>query len=226
MENNIKRNAWRFMRLLTVLLLLISGGCAGLNQDLQYRRPVVFNPAYVRDTDVCRISVDPIFNSSRGKSIFGYDPERLGILPIHIAIDNTSKDLSLVIQKNQVQLFAFPAKNSTATKESMVYGAETEGTIGVRTITAGQRALDVVAGIVFGLGGHLTEYSSEINHNFAREELLDMSVPPGQSINGCVYFRLPDRRSVERYRLEVTVIQFGTKKKHLTDFDITSAQGS
>ena len=203
---------------LSVIFLITMAGCAGLKNDLQYHKPVVVDPVYIRETNGIRLSIDPIFDEARAKEIFDYSPKMLEIFPIYVSIENNA-NVSMLIRKQHFHLLAGTAKSVHADKNALTCQPDIDGKIGDLHVSPGKRAASIVVGLIFGSGG-INEYSSEINHNFTREELRDTTIQPGQRAEGCVYFRVPNGTMSDRYLLDVTIIELGTQKRYQIDFDI------
>lgn len=134
------------------------------------------------------IGVTPYLDTERNKQVFGADLKEAGILPLQVVVRNNS-ECPLTIRKSDFTL-GLPGKSDYAPAP-------------VTTVTDQLESYESSAGVVgstilFGLAGYLLSSTERDKANEARKadlrskEIQDVSLGPQQSINGFLFFLIPD----------------------------------
>lgn len=182
-------------------VLLAATGCGGLETAIRYPGSGSGATAAVQTVAGITVAVDPLMDQVRAKEIFDREPERLGILAIHIVVENR-RPSSLLLQKSSMGLSCPGRAGGIPT--------DAGGDIATRNYSAGERTVFALMGFLLGSGG-IAEHDVRANHNFAREELRDTMLRPGQTAQGCVYFRVSQGQDIQGARLEISLLDMETR---------------
>jgi hypothetical protein len=190
--------------------ILVWSGCAAPKTAVQYRPPMILDPALSAEADGLHVVADPLFDSDRAKACLDVDPRRLGLLAIHVRVENVHPSTTFLLQKENFKLLPAVGVSDPALAEGGEYSPETEGRTGERVAwgTPTTRAL-----LALAFGGPNEDYSASVNHSFVREELRNQTLRPGQTASGCVYFQIPKREQFERGVLEIQIPDLGTQQR-------------
>lgn len=189
--------------------ILVWSGCAAPKTAVQYRPPMILDPALSAETNGLCLVADPLFDSDRAKAYLDVDPRRLGLLAIHVRVENAHPSTTFLLQKENFKLLPAGGVGDLTLAKGGGYSPETEGRTGERVArgTPTTRAL-----LALAFGGPNVDYSASVNHSFVREELRNQTLRPGQTASGCVYFQIPKREQFERGVLEIWIPDLGTQQ--------------
>jgi hypothetical protein len=168
-----------------LLAILLVAGCAAPKTLIQYSPPPTVIALNSPETSGLRLIVDPMFDRVRARQVFDLEPERLGLLAIHLQVENNNPNASFLLQKENFRLQASVSQTPGVSSTGQYYRPETNGSLGGRGASSPE--MRVLLGVVFGVPN--TVYDAAVNRSFVREEIRDQVLAPGRSASGCVYFQ-------------------------------------
>ena len=169
---------------LTALLGMICG-CESVQPEPPYHPT---GPTSTMRTGIdagVEINLDPFVEASRTLPYFGLDAAADGIGIVFVRISNRSPDQTFLIEKSDFQLV--PAGGVSG---------QTADTTGIKRGTGGYEAEAWLEGTMGAMSGLASwqfavaniAHEKEVQRNFLDKELPDQTLPPGQSMEGFIYF--------------------------------------
>lgn len=191
-------------RYLSLVCMLIGGplmltGCA-LRMPAYPVQPAT---SYANRTsqNAVDVAIHPITSTVESKKYFGTNLISRNVLAILVVVDNHS-DASLVLDASQCELVGLPDRASDDQLPGKTAG-EVVGVVSIATIS--------LAGGVLSM--KMMNDSENIKSNLHVKELRRQTVSPGNSVQGFLYFRLPDRDSSKeaqtRWHVKIAVSKLG-----------------
>ena len=162
-------------------------GCGGKNF-----RPYIHNAAattaITRQTEALSLMVDPMLDVKACKINFGMDCPQKGILPVYLVVKNGNSAVSFRIVSREIWFGSGP-ENKLVTRSGLEH--TNAWAAGSSLAIAG----GVVAGIspisgllIIGGGMKATDDAESIRENFVIKQFQNVTLPPGKSAEGFVYY--------------------------------------
>ena len=166
--------------------------------------------------DGLTIAVQPVTNKEDLEKYFGTDLYSLKIVPIYIVAENANATSSFLLSKEKVSL-----QNKKVTS-SLTEGARTKGKSA--TGEGMEIASLVFAGGLAGLalervGMKMVSDAEVVKCNLGAKEMQTRTVSPGKSVDGFVYFKLPDEGGgLENWIILIEAKELGSGTIHQFKF--------
>ena len=187
-------------------------GCATMRIQEYPKTPVTSYSKAMTKNDLC-IAIRPMTEKKELEQYFGTDLSALKIVPIHIVAENRSPSSSFVLSKDNMSL------QNNRIQSSLKQGDRT----GTGDTSGGEAA--VLIGSVIGspllifLGGKEISDAEVIKRNLVAKELQTRTVSPGKSVDGFVYFKLPEESGPGGdWYLSIQAGELGAKISHQFTF--------
>jgi hypothetical protein len=185
-----------------IAFLLVLQGCATLSLPDYPKGTTASYSNAATINDLC-VAVQPITKKADLEKYFGTNLNDIGIVPIYIISENRNSQTSFIISKDRVSLFN--------DKNTLDQGARTEESTAGRAVSLIGAAL-VSLPLLF-IGPKMISDAEIIKHNLVRKELQTRTVSPGKSVDGFVYFKLPESSSADRlkdWRISLEAMELGS----------------
>jgi hypothetical protein len=155
--------------------------------------------------ELVEVAIHPITNKAESNKYFGTDLVSRNVLAALIVVDNHSSS-SLVLDPAHCQLVGLPDR---ADDEQLPGKTGAETVMVLSTV-----AISLVGGII---GTKMIADSENIKANIHARELRRQTLSPGESAQGFLYFRIPDKREKRpvqtRWLVTIPIRKIGTDAK-------------
>lgn len=190
---------------LGVVLTMCIGsyGCAMMQlPDYPKTSPSTFNNAKT-EGNLC-VATRALTNTDDLKQYFGADLYKDKILPVYITVENKSKSSSFLVSSDSISVQHNKSSDNMAKGHGSVSGVSSTGNV-----------LQVFGGLSGAFGVKLTSDATVVKENLASKALYSHTVSPGKSVDGFVYFTMPnDRTPLADLTLAVQVKELGSDVMH------------
>jgi hypothetical protein len=157
------------------------------------------------------IAVQPVTKKDDLEKYFGRDLYALKIVPLYIVAENTSSTSSFLLSKDKVSL------QNKNTQGGLKEGARTDkSTSGEASLLAGALLVSFPLELI---GSKLISDAEVVRHNMAAKEMQTHTVSPGKSVDGFIYFKLPDEvKTLENWYILIEAKELGSGTTHQFSF--------
>ncbi len=181
----IQTSAYAAIALGAVSLITLACGCSTAKLPDYHPGATAATERTRRDAGV-EIALDPFVERQRTDQFFGIDAAHDGIGIVFVRIFNNTPDHVFLVEKKDFQLLLAGASSG-----------QNAGAQKVERGTAGGEATAMVGAAVSGLGGlalvlagnSMVSHATEVRRNFVGKEMPDQTLPPGQNMEGFIYFQ-------------------------------------
>lgn len=212
---------FKIIRSLNIFLIacLALSGCATM-QIPDYASLPVQSYSNRITKDGLSIAVRPINDKKEMKKYFGINLASAKILAIFIKAENTNQNTSYLLAKDKIKV----GQGATMLDDEIAYDSKGDGIATIGFIALGIIPIAALPAIFTGL--KMASNSSAVQHNFAVKELRTRTISPGKSVEGFIYFQIPDTLD-ESQELEVHIeaVKLQTKDKVNFVFPINIKKG-
>jgi len=171
--------------LYTLLLVTMMCGCATQKLPDYHPAAVASSMRTVR-TGGMEIVLDPFVEAERTRNFFGINAAAEGIGVVFVRVSNATADHTFVVLKKNFQL-VLPGADAGRNPDRQTIERPSSG--GETTYAAGA-AFGGLGGLaIMAAGSSMISRAEEVKRNWVVKELPDQTLPPGQSMEGFVYFR-------------------------------------
>lgn len=196
----------------TLLFTIIMNGCSTMRlPDYQSQPFNQYQHSQVKDG--LAVAIHPIANKEESKKYFGTDLLSKNILAVHVVAKNRSSSSSFILSKDRFSMGIGRSEKSSASGRNKI-GSETGGQI---MAIAGAALISLP--LLF-VGAKMISDATVIKHNFAVKELQKKTLSPGETVEGFVYFQLPEKKDIPNqltFHLEAQDL----RSKVIKNFDYT-----
>jgi hypothetical protein len=158
------------------------------------------------------VAIHPMTQESEIEQYFGTHLLAHDILPVLVVVENQNVDVSFILRKQEIQLLSEISQSPDATKRSGT--VDTSGTaepVGIAAATAIIVAPPLAIPLLLAVAG-MESHAAEVRRNFAMKELQQITVSPGDTKSGFVYFQLPNpASSPDRWRFQIQALDLKSK---------------
>ena len=202
-----------------VALVAAAAGCATPTYPT-YRSSAVIGVNAISSHGIT-VTVDPFFDKDRCKRYFGFSQEDGRLVIIHISARNTTRDRSFHLLKKNIRLLASGSAKKRAPEEGKIARSTAVG--------EGVAMAGTVASIPFPLIGLPVQFGGQqviadqtaVRNNLVNQELQEGTVSPGQTLEGFVYYLLPEKQPrMKSGTIVVTLLEAGSGGKIDFPFEI------
>lgn len=190
---------------------LILGACATPNTKVQYDPASPGNAAVSRRVAGLEITVDPVFEKAQSEQYFNSDALGYGILPIHVAIKNTTAKSSYLLRKQDFKL-------------SLNSGAQTSQSVADLRSDAdkviGGVAVAILSPALIAVEGVRLISSRAVQYNFVQAELRDQTLSAGGSAEGFIYFEVSRADASRGGSLRATLTSLQNQESVQAEFPV------
>jgi hypothetical protein len=170
--------------------------------------------------DLC-IAVRAITDKNDLEHYFGTDLSELRVVPVYVVAENKNMSISFLLSKDRMALKHREAKGSTNRGEYTVTGDSTGGAVATGAGAAALVLAPVLALPLLFAGGKAISDATIVKQNMASKSLQTRTVSPGRSIDGFVYFTLPDpKTSLADWSVSLEVKELGSDLTHNFEFGL------
>lgn len=158
--------------------------------------------------DGLTVAIHKLTDKKEMREYFGVNMDSAKILAVFVKAENNNPDSSFLILKDKVKV------GQTKTVVGREIASESAGNA-VATIGAVALVIIPVAALpVLFSGMKMVSNASAIKHNFAVKELQTRTISPGKSVEGFIYFQIPDDldKSME-WAVNVEAMKLKTKEE-------------
>ncbi len=204
-----------FKVIMAMVLCALIDGCA--TSKPQYEQSQSSLPSASRKSqtlDGIQVTVDWLNEKETTEKYFGVDGSKGDLLILSLRLENRTPASTILVVKTNFAVRLGDAANQAAGRSELP-GANTSGaeTVGV----VGALALSPV--LMVAAAGLMTEAETR-SHNFQLQELRDRTLSPGETEEGCVYYRLKDaRRKTPAFAFDVVTVNTRTQERKTISFN-------
>jgi hypothetical protein len=177
-----------WFRTSTVALCIIAAfvsGCGG-----KYFRPYVLDPAAStiirKEESGLKVAINPLLDLQSCKTNFGIDCLQKGILPVYIRATNGNSGTTYRIVANDIWFGSAAERRVSAGLQQTNYVAAGSSLGVAGGVLAGISAVPGI--LVAGAGMKATDDAESIQENFVIKQFQNVTLTPGRSAEGFVYF--------------------------------------
>jgi hypothetical protein len=205
----------RTFALLAPIILLL-GGCT--TQKISTATFSSAGTGQRQENQGLNIEVEPVTNPTVLKELFGTDNLGKGVLAVHIKASNSSESKSFMVQPENFRLGAL---DSASIDKKSGGGQTAAGVGGGLAVAAAVVPVAIVAAAPLLIAGLSSQSNaSVIQHNLMDREFKSATLSKGDSREGFVYFRIPDKQVASGWILEVTTLEAGSGKPLKYQFNL------
>lgn len=196
----------------TVLSIFIMNGCSTMHlPDYQSQPFSQYQHSQVKDG--LAVAIHPLTTKEENKKYFGTDLLSANILAVLVVAKNRSSSSSFILLKDRFSMgIGQSEKNSVSGRNKI--SSETGGQV---MAIAGATLISFP--LLF-IGAKMISDASVIKHNFAVKELQKKTISPGETVEGFVYFPLPEKEDIPG-QLAFHLKAQDLKSKGIKKFDYT-----
>lgn len=199
---------WLAVFWLCVMLCITSYGCATM-QIPDYPKPSSNALKREKSINNLNIAIHPITDKQELEQYFGTDLSEAQILPVYVLADNKSSSSSFLLSKDYIALQQKKTSYRLKTDSGSVTGRSQVGEIVALT-----GAALVSIPLLFG-GIKAISNAEVVKQNLAAKALQTRTVSPGKSVDGFVYFKLPDKTTpLADWAILLDVKELGNNSMH------------
>jgi hypothetical protein len=181
--------------LLVVVLIILGGGCATIELQLQdVEVKPVSKYTLFQEKQGLQISLDPFLERDRVMKVFGTDLLSKGIFPVLVVANNKSKEDIFLLDKR------YSSVGITSDEMAGIGGATVLAEMGALLFTPAIIGLPLVIGLDF-LSYKSSQQAKIIMQNMSKKELLDKTIFPGDLHYGFLYFKLKDMEAIKKAKI-------------------------
>jgi len=187
-------------------------GCAPV-QLSQYKAGEFSSYKNVKANNGLHVAVQPITDKDEQEKYFGRGLTDQGVLPVYVTAENRNPSGSYVLSTETISLFTIDKKQACAraAREDVADPnvGNIVGWIGMPFCLGG---VTVIVTLIFlSVGASLTRNALMTQSSITRNDLYTRTISPGQSVNGFVFFKLPDgKMKSQELLLSVPAAELGT----------------
>lgn len=134
------------------------------------------------------VALDPFVESARTKKYFDVDAIGDGIAILHVRVTNKTPDQTFLVEKKDFQLIPETSAGNVTGDGKKIERSRAAGTA-LEISAVATVALAPIGGSILLLSGIAADSkSTEVQRNFTSKEMGDATLPPGQSMEGFIYF--------------------------------------
>jgi hypothetical protein len=197
--------------ILTFLSLQVMG-CAPV-QLTQYKANEFVAYKNVKFNNQLNIAVQPMTDKDEQEKYFGRVLTDQGVLAVYVIAENRSPSSSYVLSTEKISLFKIDNKQALAkaTREDVADPnvGNIIGWIGMPFCLGG---VTVIITLIFlSVGKSITQNALTTQSSITCNDLYTRTISPGKSVNGFVFFKLPDgKMNGKELLLSVQAAELGT----------------
>jgi hypothetical protein len=180
-----RRQPWRASLSLLLMICIGSYGCAPM-QIPDYPKITAGSFRNATTKQDLSIAVRAMTDKKELEQYFGTDLSALKVLPVYVVAENRSLSTSFLLSKDNISLEHKVARDRIRQGSDSVAGESRGGTavavVGVATLSP----------LLLLAGAKAISDATVVKQNLASKALETRTVSPGKSVDGFVYFTLPD----------------------------------
>lgn len=218
----VKRNYFEASPILLTLTIVIAllNGCASV-KIAEYQHNKV-NGNYSQVKDDLSVSINPITDAVESKKYFGRDILSLGVLAVHILIENLSSSDDYIFEKDRI-VFKEGGRLQSKTHNGVDENIRENEQAAIFKQGVGLGASLLVTPLALPLyfsGLSDIRNLNAVKHNMISKELRTKIVHHGEKNQGFVYFNIKsDVIKANSNRLDVPFMKMGKMKLGIFQFD-------
>jgi hypothetical protein len=170
--------------------------------------------------DGLAVAIHPIANKEESKKYFGVDLLSNNVLAVHVVAENRSSSSSFILSKDQFSMRIGRSEKISASSPNKVGSGAGAKRMHIAGAALGSLPLLMV-------GGKMSSNASIIKHNFAVKELQKQILSPGETVEGFVYFQLPEKGDIQNqltFHLEAQDLRNKVKKNFDYNYNYRKGQ--
>ncbi len=210
-----RRKPWRATLSLLLMICISSYGC-GTMQIPDYPKTTAssFRNATTKQ-DLC-IAVRAMTDKKELEQYFGTDLSALKILPVYVVAENRNLSTSFLVSKDNISLVHKETMNSMRRGSDSVTGEPSTGYKAAAVVGAvGFLAMSPPLVPFMLVGAKAGSDATVIKQNLTSKAFETRTVSPGKSVDGFVYFTLPDEKlSFANWCISMHVKELGSDSSH------------
>ncbi len=207
--------------MLSVAILL--SGCATVQLPHYQERPPD-QATLTQVKDGLSVTIRPMTDKKEIAKYFGADLLSLNLLPVHISAKNESSS-SVVVAREEVSLKILQSRSPENLDRTPVgvqsqaqrAGSQAEGA-STALLVLGTLTMPLGLAIFMPMIGKKSSDAAEISYHFATNELQTVTLSPGESIAGFVYFDIPGGQDMPS-QLPINIKANDLKSGGIRNFD-------
>lgn len=178
----------------TLILLCLAAltGCSTARRP-DYQPETASRTAQTIQQDGLVVTLDPFVEKERTQRYFGIHALNEGIAILHVRVENQASDRAVLVTRSSFELVPAGASSGVAAVEDKV-----------RRSTAGGEAVMWTGASIGSVpmlfaGASLLSQSAEVKRNLVSKELREQTLPPGDTVEGFIYYTpIPKRTDWSR----------------------------
>lgn len=195
-------------------------GCATMQIPDYPKTPVSSYSNATTKNELC-IAVHAMTEKKDLKQYFGTDLSALKIVPIYIVAENRSPSSSFLLLKDHVSLQNKSTQDGLKQADRTGTGESLGGEVAVVTGSAALLVVPVLAPLLLFPGFKAISDAEVVKHNLAAKELQTRTISPGKSVDGFVYFKLPDESGpLRNWYISIQARELGGSTSHQFTFTL------
>ena len=218
----------RIFRLCCTDVVLVSlvcfqvAGCTPM-QLAQYQARDLGTYNHLKSNNGLQVVVHPITDKDEQDKYFGTHLTDKGVLAVYVRAENHNPMNSFVLSGDKIALVNLSSKESLekANKEDAADPAvgRTLAQVSVIAIWFSALILVPLAAVAAGVGSQMAVNAAMVQYGVASSELFTRTVSPGKSVDGFVFFKIPDKKiNPNEFLLSVQAIELGASATHNFEF--------
>lgn len=204
-----------FVKLLLLIGFILNTSCSTVTFK-NYEKKDINSYSNLISKNGLSIAVENIENQEDCIDYFGIDLIKNNILPVYIVAYNGSKSSNFLFLKEKIKMFSgidFNTDSSPGKRQldsSQNSGNAIGGTgamIGTFSVIMPVAAL-AAAPVLLLAGGKQIADTTNIKHNFIKNEIYNKTIPPNASNDGFIYLKIPDGfdiNQIHNYTLSIDI---------------------
>lgn len=183
-----RRYYFNFTILVSLLSILCIASCAKETLKFpDYHPKKQFKPGYIQEKDGLSVSIIPMLDKEEMETYFKTDLLANNLLAVFVLVENQTASIPYIVTKEDFVL---------KTKENIKKYDSSKTHIGDDTKAQQLSTLGafVLAPVIIPIAAGMISDAGTKRHNFLSKEMkASTTLFPGQSTNGFVYFKLPNK---------------------------------
>ncbi len=212
--------------LLGVIILSFLGaqiaGCTPM-QLARYEAGNLSNYNHSKINSGLHVVVQPITDKDEQDKYFGRELTEKGVLAVYIHAENKNPTNSFVLSSDKIALVNLTSKESMekAKKEDAADPAvgRTLAMVSVIAIWFSGLILVPLAAVGACIGNQMMVNAAMVQYGVASSDLFTRTVSPGKSVEGFVFFKIPDKKiNPNEFLLSVQAMELDASATHNFEF--------
>lgn len=216
------RQPWRVALSLLLMFCIVSYGC-GTMQIPDYPKTTAGSLRNATtQQDLC-IAVRAITDKKELEQYFGTDLASLRVLPVYVVAENRSLSTSFLLANDKISMEHKETKTSMRQGSDAVTGDLSTAANAATAVAGTVGAVAMLGPVIISpiliplamVGSQARSDATVIKQNLVSKALETRTISPGKSVNGFVYFNLPDEKvSLVDWSISLHVKELGSDSVH------------